>query len=49
MTLEKDFYWKLLRKQLQIYGTWNSSFGINDNDWTQVLYWLENEKLISKD
>lgn len=45
MTLEKDFYWKLLRKQLQIYGTWNSSFGINDNDWTQVLYWLENEKL----
>ena len=26
MTLEKDIYWKILRNQLTIIGTWNSSF-----------------------
>lgn len=36
--LKKDIYWKLLRKQIQIKGTWNSRFSHNDeDDWHQVL------------
>lgn len=38
MTLEKNIYWKILRNQLTIKGTWNSSF-IHDpkDDWHYVL------------
>ena len=36
--LEKKDYWKILRKELSLRGTWNSSFGIADrNDWNDVL------------
>lgn len=32
--LPKDAYWMLLRKQLKMYGTWNSSYGdTRKNDW----------------
>ena len=42
MTLEKDVYWKILRNQLTIQGTWNSSFtGRADDDWHDVLGRLE--------
>lgn len=30
--LEKQIYWKILRRQVKIYGTWNSSFTGEDND-----------------
>ena len=30
--LEKQIYWKILRRQLTIYGTWNSSFTKSDDD-----------------
>lgn len=49
VTLSKDTYWKLLRRQLTITGTWNSSFlglddeGANEDDWHYVF-----EKLSSK-
>lgn len=34
MNLPKDIYWKILRKQLKLVGTWNSSFDASDkNDW----------------
>lgn len=38
MLLDKQVYWKVLRNQLRITGTWNSSF-INekDDDWHYVL------------
>ncbi len=38
MTLEKEVYWKILRNQLTIKGTWNSSFthGTSD-DWHYAL------------
>lgn len=39
--LSKEIYWKILRKQLVISGTWNSSFGDKKNDWKQVLGLLE--------
>lgn len=37
ITLQQDVYWMILRKQLFVKGTWNSSFdGVNDSDWTEV-------------
>ncbi len=35
IVLQKDIYWKLLRKQLRISGTWNSSFlpKMKEDDW----------------
>ena len=44
MTFEKNVYWKILRNQLRIAGTWNSSFSFGeteDDDWNYVLKRLE--------
>lgn len=38
MDLEQNIYWKILRNQLTLKGTWNSSFtGEEDDDWQYVL------------
>lgn len=38
MNLEQNIYWKILRNQLTLKGTWNSSFtGELDDDWNYVL------------
>ena len=38
MTLDRSTYWKILRNQLTLLGTWNSSFtGKDDDDWHYVL------------
>lgn len=39
MKFEKDVYWKILRNQLTISGTWNSSYlgDENEDDWKYVL------------
>lgn len=38
MKLEKNIYWKILRNQLTVKGTWNSSFtGEADDDWHYVV------------
>lgn len=38
MELDKDTYWKILRNQLVITGTWNSSFThVPDDDWHYAL------------
>ena len=38
MCLEKDVYWKILRNQLNITGTWNSSFFHEGaDDWNYAL------------
>lgn len=38
MKLSKDIYWKILRSQIKISGTWNSSYtGSGDDDWHYVL------------
>ena len=53
MTLERAVYWKILRNQLTVTGTWNSSFTHEpEDDWHYVLDKLEQgkispEKLIS--
>lgn len=46
MTFEKNVYWQILRKQLTIVGTWNSSYygGLEDenlDDWIYVRNRLE--------
>lgn len=42
MTFEKELYWKILRNQLTVTGTWNSSFTNGpDDDWQYVLARLE--------
>lgn len=53
MSLEKNVYWKLLRNQITVMGTWNSSFTHEaSDDWHYVMDRLEKgricpEKLIS--
>ena len=38
MSLEKGTYWKILRNQLTVSGTWNSGFtGGEEDDWHYVL------------
>ena len=37
MSLSRDTYWKILRNQLTLTGTWNSSFGDAADDWRYVL------------
>ena len=51
--LEKDVYWKILRRQLIIKGTWNSEYSDKVNDWKEVAELMKEhgfpfEKLITK-
>lgn len=45
MVLDKGSYWKILRRQLHLYGTWNSRFGTNGSDWTDIVGLLSAGKL----
>ena len=44
-TLSQDTYWRILRKQLTLTGTWNSSYGGMGSDWTEALEGLRSNKL----
>lgn len=51
--LAKDVYWKILRWQLNVIGTWNSYYNDETNDWKEVTSLMKSgdfpfEKLISK-
>ncbi len=49
MTLRKQDYWKILRNQLTISGTWNSSFTQEKNDdWHYVLERLRHGRISPK-
>lgn len=37
MVLSQDTYWNILRKELRIFGTWNSSYNDTQNDWKESL------------
>ena len=46
MTLDRDIYWKILRNQLTVRGTWNSSFtGEAEDDWNYVMKRLESRSV----
>lgn len=50
MNLEKQTYWKILRNQLTLTGTWNSSFtGKDTDDWHYVLKLLEENRIPAKE
>lgn len=38
MNLEKAVYWKILRNQLTVTGTWNSSFSFMEKEFRQGFY-----------
>lgn len=47
MALEKSVYWKILRNQLVITGTWNSSFTHEmEDDWHYVLELLSQKRIV---
>ena len=43
--LSQDGYWKILRKELRIVGTWNSSFGKVKNNWKDALWGMGERKI----
>lgn len=45
MEIPKDIYWKILRNQLTVCGTWNSSFGVDKDDWNYVLSRLKDGRI----
>ncbi len=46
MHLEKSVYWKILRNQLTVKGTWNSTFlHEQSDDWNYVLKRLEEKRI----
>lgn len=52
INISQNGYWQILRKELQLIGTWNSSFSRQENDWQQSLQAmqsgiLQSEKLIT--
>ena len=40
--LTQSDYWLILRKELRLYGTWNSSFGDRQNDWREAILGMAN-------
>ena len=49
MGLSRETYWKILRNQLIITGTWNSSFtGSPLDDWHYVLKRIEEKRVVPK-
>lgn len=37
MQLSQSAYWQILRREIEVVGTWNSSFAKNENDWQEAL------------
>ena len=48
LKLEKNTYWKVLRKQITITGTWNSSYSSSKNDWQDALEFMKDNYNIFK-
>lgn len=46
INLSQNVYWRILRKQLVLKGTWNSTYdGSNPSDWTDVIKALSNNEI----
>lgn len=46
ISMEKNLYWKILRRQLRLLGTWNSSFTHEESDdWNYVLERLREQTI----
>ena len=54
VVFDKNTYWKILRKQLVVTGSWNSSYNERVNDWKEIVLLMKDsdipfEKLITKE
>lgn len=47
-TLAQDTYWRVLRKQITLTGTWNSSFAGADSDWTEAVETTQSKRLCAE-
>ena len=45
INLSQQTYWHILRKELNVCGTWNSLFGTNENDWKESLLAMAEGKI----
>ena len=46
ISLSQNLYWRILRKQLVLKGTWNSAFdGLNPSDWTDAVHAIANNEV----
>lgn len=43
--LSQDIYWRILRKQLTLTGTWNSSYGCAGSDWAEAVRMMSQGRL----
>lgn len=47
MVFSKEVYWKILRKQIRLTGTWNSSFDHSqDDDWNKAVRYMRDKKIL---
>lgn len=49
ITLSQEEYWCILRKELILSGTWNSSYSERENDWRESLLKMAEGKINVKD
>lgn len=48
--LEKDCYWRILRRELTLLGSWNSHYSqYETSDWVEAVRAISNKKIILKD
>ncbi|WP_270439106.1 galactitol-1-phosphate 5-dehydrogenase [Bacteroides bouchesdurhonensis] len=46
INFSQDLYWRILRKQLVLKGTWNSAYdGTNSSDWTEAVAAIANNEI----
>lgn len=45
VTMSQNTYWHILRKELKVAGTWNSSFNDTENDWKESIRAMAEGKL----
>lgn len=45
ITFSKQIYWKIMRNELSIRGTWNSSYNDDHNDWRASLAYMSDQRL----
>lgn len=45
LSMEKNVYWSILRKQLTVVGSWNSAYNSRINDWKQAIGIFEGGEL----
>ena len=40
MNFSQKAYWEILRKQLAVFGSWNSGYESGSNDWTDAIKYI---------